>query len=658
MTGKISTALPLVPSDEEIMFPGRQHPAFVIAAGVRGRDADNAMWEIIRTAAPNAQRMSPVGPGFLTLDAISQVCAALLPTVRREAPELLTDERLPEGLFAIDPYRVRQIGVGHLAEAVTFAVTRRISRESHHAALVIDRIARTILEIRRRCASFADGLTLVIPGLERWDRPSLRCLYRVVLLAEPDDRLSVVATAGPASVDATEDDPLARIGPARERFFARLTATGMVRATDLPLPAEPAEPEQAPDLPDEHRELLLAMGDALVFQNYERVYYLAWHALDRAADAEERAQAHRLIGIADAQLDEFASAARELALAAGLTGDPAFKAHLHYLRGLIDTKRNYNLDGADAHYANGLAVLDADGAESVEREVERAWLHTGQALVNTLRAKAATDPTERQRLLADAFALEILAFALVRETPGAAPAYLRHNLMANLTFLLEISKRFRDAVGFWRRAFEPYLAGDSKEFRTSFDARMGVLLAKAGERDRSAAVLEEARTRCQASGDRFGEEELCLKLGFVYAAAGELERAYHAYRDGLRIAHGLREADICLEALSGMLWSLAELGATEEFDALRCAVLRALPGTTVAKRLGAITDGEALTQALATAGIARPVPSPTLRAYIPGVDLEGTPTQDFNRYLIWSEGALPAALCGHRDQPMNSRGCP
>jgi hypothetical protein len=42
---------------------------------------------------------------------------------------------------------------------------------------------------------------------------------------------------------------------------------------------------------------------------------------------------------------------------------------------------------------------------------------------------------------------------------------------------------------------------------------------------------------------------------------------------------------------------------------------------------------------LTAAGLPRPVPSPKLRAYIPGVDLEGTPSRDLNRYLVWGAAA-------------------
>jgi tetratricopeptide (TPR) repeat protein len=662
MTTTTRTSSCPVPTADEIGFPALHRPAFAVLTGGDPRAAADAVSQVVRMVAPDAVTVAPVGPGFVTLDGIAAVRAALLPVVRREAPELLGTPWLASGLPTAGR-RAKRVGMSYLAESVTFAVTRRISRESHQAALIIDGIAGTLLRVRRTCPTFAAGMTLVIPALHAWDRPSLRCLYRMVLLAEPDDRLSVVALAS-STMDqygAGENDVRVHIGPARERFFQRLAGTGVVRI--MPLPAGPptADPDAAhpvgasgadtsaepgDNVPDAYPDLLLALGDALVFQNYERVYHLARYALERAADAEQEAQARRLVAIAQAQLDDFDAAAEGLARAAELTADPAFGAHLHYLRGLIATKRHYDLDAADRHYARGLSVLgEPEPDEDVQRRVERAWLFNGRALVLTLRAKAVGDAEARERLMRDAFDLELRAFRLVRGVPGAAPAYLRHNLMANLTFLLEISRRFDEAVSFWTRAFEAYLASDSREFRVAFDARLGLLLFKAGRRDEGVALLEKARTVAHELGDRFGEEELCLKLGYAYGAIGDPERAYHAYRDGLGIAHGLREADICLDALAGMLWSLAEAGAVDSFDALTATVLAVLPGTALAERLRALpapgSQPREPVRELTDAGLKRPMPSPKQRAYIPSVDLEGTPTHDLNRYLVWGGGALP-----------------
>ncbi|HEX6074329.1 MAG TPA: hypothetical protein VFZ32_03580 [Micromonosporaceae bacterium] len=662
MTATLSTGHYPLPSDEDVEFFGLPRAALLILTGT-GTGNDAAGWRAcvdaaVETVAPSIVRVDRVGPGYVNWGGLRQVRAALLPIVEREAPELLGEEWLDAAWKMAEPYRAREVGVGYLAEAVTFAVTRRISRESHQSAQIIDRAAQALLRLRRSCPPFGGGLTLVIDDLHAWDRPSLRCLYRMVALARPTDRMSVVgfADAMGQPADRDPDDPGSRIPAARHRFFQRMASAQPVRLvavapSDPPgagddvrgAPAEQPVEADREDVPQRYDLLLLAMGDALVFQNYERVFDLARFALHRAADPDQEAQARRLIAIADAQLDDFGLAAQNLGRAARLTPDSGFAAHLHYLTGLIATKRHYDLDSADAAYQRGLAALGDPGEEEdVARRVERAWLHNGQALVLALRAKAAPDAETRQQSLAAAFDLELRAFSLVRGVPGAAPAYLRHNLMANLTFLLEISGRFDEAVSFWRRAFETYLAGDSREFEVAFDARLGLLLVKAGKVDDGVAVLQQARQVAEQVSDQFGEEELCLKLGYAHTAQGDHRKAYLCYLDALRLGSRLREPDICLDALVGMLWALADAGAREEFTAVCGIVARAVPDSPLAQRLTEATGAELdLAEALTTAGVLRPRPSPKLRAYIPGVDLEGTPTQDLNRYLVWGEGRLP-----------------
>lgn len=638
MTTTFNTSQRSVPTAAEIAFSALRRNAFLVVRGDAGADTVDT---IVHTVGPGEVCVAAVPPGFGTMDGMAQLFAALLPVVQREAPDLVTAEQLESGLFTMNPYRARKVGVGYLAESVTFAVTRRISRESHQSALIIDAAARTLLAILRGCPTFARGMTVHVADLHRWDRPSLRCLYRLVLLAEESDRLTVVGCAPPSGGEVDADDPVTRIGAARERFLTRLAATGVVRMLDGADVAGAGgagtrhEPEDG--LPDRYDELLLAMGDALVFQNYERVFHLGRYALDRAADGEQEAQARRLIGIADTQLEDFASAGHNLERAAALTTDVPFAAHLHYLRGLIATKRQYDLETADDFYARGQRLLEVPpgGGDPVGWRIERAWIHNGRALVNALRAKGLADVTARERLIADAFDLELRAFALVRGVPGAAPAYLRHNLMANLTFLLEISGRFTEAVRFWRGAFEAYLASDSKVFQVTFDARLGVLLVRAGETEEGIRLLQNSRAVAHETGDRFAEEEVCLKLAYAYDANGELGRAFDAYAASLRIAHELREADICVEALSGMLWALADEGQRDGFAALRDAVIDALPGTDLAAKLRGRPDPDDPPGLLRAAGVRKPMPSPKLRAYIPGVDLEGTPTQDLNRYLAW-----------------------
>jgi tetratricopeptide (TPR) repeat protein len=648
-----------------LLAPPHPLTIFCGAPSGGGSQASDLLWQVIESVAPNPLRIGEVGAGFESFSGIHAVLAAVLPIAEKEAPELVEQRMTALEDMSSAPRLLKHMGVSHVAESITFAITRRIGRESHHSALIIDRLARAMLETMRRCPSFRGGTTLFIPDLERWDRPSLRWLYRVALLAGPGDRLSAIAaSAGPASTDDdfgadAENAPLDedRITWARSRFFARLYDLPAVRVR----PAVPhGLPTGADDhgqdwgeavLPEHFKDLLLTIGEALSYQNYERVYQLAYQTLAKARDPEQEAQTRRLIGIAHAQLEDFGSAEREISRAAALTADRAFGAHLEYLIGLIATKRVYNMDLALRHYQRGLDVLGPGPDRSAERRVERAWLLNGQALVMTLKAKQGSSGEDRDEKFKQAFAQEFEAFDLVKDLPGAAPSYLRHNLLANLTFLLEISQRFEEAVTFWRRAFERYLAADSHAFEATFNTRLGLLLFKAGRREEGIATLERARELCAGEGDGFLEESVCLATGYAYAKSGQHDRALRAYLAGRELSWRLRSLDSVCAHQAGILCCLAAMRAIDEFDQVRQQVLESLPGTVLAARLAAAApDGSESDpgQFLTAAGIVLPLPSPKLPAYIPEVDLEGIPAQDLNRYLVWSSGPFGPGRGGGR----------
>ncbi|MHB8464126.1 MAG: tetratricopeptide repeat protein [Acidimicrobiales bacterium] len=580
---------------------------------------------------------------FHTFEGIARLLKLLSPIVEHEAPGLLRDfgdvlgRFMPNLEHASAGRNVRQ------AETVIFAITRRISRESHHSAIEIHRLARYILEAHRRCPSLRSGLTVVIPDVERWDRPSLRCLHRVARLALPEDRVTVVALRaewrGHAKV-GTQDDALAvlsRLESARASFFRRLKEHADFRYVEVTLPRSDTRTEEV-DVHGRRRfhDLLLEVGMALTYQNYERVHVLCARLLTRAMNAEERAEAHRLIAIADAQLGAFTDASSQLEVAIGLTREATYAAHLHYLLGLVATKRFYDLDAAGGHYQRGLAVLATHDPDEPQARVERAWLLNGVALVATMRAKEASGVDEQRDLLRRSTALEMEAYELVRGESSPAASYLRHNLLANITFLLEIGDRFETAVEFWRRAFEQYLAADSPGFELAFQSRLGFLLLKAGRSAEAIDAWEAAVQRCRDLGDPFYRERICLALGQAALERGLCGRAADAFIEGQAVAASVRDADAFWQHSLGLMHTAAASGDVPLFEAALAATsaLASVRSITSAIREHAVSGD--LHAALADTHADLIAPATKMSAYVPDVDLEGAPAKDLNRYLVAS----------------------
>jgi tetratricopeptide (TPR) repeat protein len=609
--------------------------------------------ELARAAGYHTLEVPPAPAGFPNFGAVMCLADALRPVIAEQAPELLVTIRslLSDPAVQGSLQGARQAAdvspsspdattaAGRVAETIVFAITRRISRESHHAATRVDGLAGALLEAGRRCPALQGGVALVVPDLDRWDRPSLRCLHRLVQLSGEGDRVLVAAFATlggrPDRTSPETTDVPTRVAWARNRFLQRLAQRGSCTVVAVGPDRPAAERWEGAPLPGSDRDLLIEVGLALSYQNYERVYLACRALLERSTDADMLAQAHRLLGVASAQLQDFETATADLERALELSRRPAFRAHVRYLLGLLATKRTNDLGLAQERYAHGLRELEAIDADTAEKRVERAWLMNGQALVLTLEAKEEASPERREAMLRDSLRTELEAYELVRDRREPAATYLRHNLLSNITFLLEIKRDFAQAVEFWQRAFERYLAADHPPFLVAFNARLGLLQLKTGRAAEAVEALDTARQLCRRLEDAYYEERICVAQGYTAYQLGDLERAEAAFRDGARLAAELSQAGNYGEHVSGVLLCLARRG---DRDGVREVVehARAAPPDAEWARAIAGLDAEApdLAAALREAGIRLPFPSPKLPAYIPDVDLEGTPGRDLNKYLV------------------------
>ncbi|MFF4059139.1 hypothetical protein ACFYZ8_20115 [Streptomyces sp. NPDC001668] len=599
-------------------------------------------------AAPVLTLEEPL-PGYATFGALDRALEKVLPVARREAPELVAQYARTLVLFT-DPAERTALGrLVPLAESAALGTTRRISRESHDSAKIIDAVARFLALLPGRTAAFRRGLVLVVPGLDAWDRPSLRVLYRASLLARPEAPLTVVGLCPPRLTRETGQPTTLRqrMDALRRRFLSGLAERDGVHTVDLDTPHAPSFPHDLVDvthaLPgpgtatDRGDALLRAMGEALSFQNFERVLLIS-ESSRRLVDGELAVQLDRLSAIADAQSGDLETAKARLTAAQNSSRDPIAVAHLHYLIGLLLTKRAYDLDAAMRQYAKGRAVISDLYENTPQARVEYAWLLNGEALISAMRARSAGHPEERDALHEEAFRKAFQAFRLVRGTSGLSAFYLRHNLAANLTFLLEITSRVKEARTFWERAMESPSENEKKAFTLPYRMRTGLLLHKEGDTDGALVALEEALEVAREIEDPFYEERVLAALGHVAATTGHLERAAAAYTDGLAVAAHLRDVGAQEVHAAGLLWvaARADLG----IDGSWIHSVHAWPTTARERLAGALADGS-LAAVLDELGLRPQVPGPKLPPYIPGVDLEGAPKKDINRLLVGAD-AEPA----------------
>ncbi len=593
---------------------------------------------VAQAAAGKLVRCDSPGNDYRAHGSLSELITKILPIVEKEAPSLLTNYRsaLEQVYLPFAPHGESRRSSS--ADAVAYAIVRRISRESASFAHRIDQVARFLIDAKRACASLAGPLLIAIPDCDICDRPSLRVFYRAQRLGRRSDGITWYflfnrIPASPCEGRLPVYDIETRLRRARYLLFSRLAEELRAHKVRLTSHDDPPAISTAALSSGSLEEI----ADSLVRHNYERVYQLVGAALP-STEADTRADILRLLALADANLGDIESALTTLQESLTHCRRATLRAHLHYLIGLLYTKRFYQLDEAEAAYRLGIACLDGQpDAEQVH--LERSWLLNGIALVNSLRAKS-SPPDQRTATLEQIMRDEIAAYKIVEDQNDSGSIYLRFNLLTNIAFLLEIQERYDDAIRFWDRAFDRYLDDPSdagRGFQKVFYYRKAMLLERERKPEVAVETLLKALTLAREGGDRFGEERIVYGLAYAYWRCHEFNKALEWFSFGTNLALNNRDRRLALEHAAGALQAAAALGHT---SALRRVAETALalqdgaPWRTVLDGLARTENPLELSQLLTELKITVRPPSPKLPAYIPSVDLEAEPAVDLNRYLV------------------------
>ena len=506
-----------------------------------------------------------------------------------------------------------------LADAVTLAIMRRISRESMYTARVIETGARVLNAI----LSTSVGCPRVcVPFADRLDRPTLKVLARAMLLLDKRERfcwLWHLSSDPTVSTDAARPDPFVSARTDLLRKLIGVLSPVVSRHGDVAGLQRPRTGRTTRSDMD--------VASALVVQNYDACFLWADDLL-RDSDEVEAGEGLRLRALAAVNIGALDDALGDLAQAETSTNLPGRRAHLCYLQGLIDAKRHYSLSRSAAHYERGLSYLAAADGHAGGREdlaLERGWLLNGLALNEAilLRKEPGTAAHSSR-----AVALEREAFGLVADGEGPTRAYLRFNLLANLSLLMEMQGSYDAAIEIYTRTFD-FSQSESPEIqrrsRRGLGYRAGVLHYRAGRLSEAHRLLQDAAEQ-EAGMDNWATQERILRaLGSVALARGDADEAADVFTTGLASCRAARSAEGTHEHGRGLYSALCLAGKPRE-AAAHADALATEEGVNVANvdaREGSSPGVRA---------VLRP-PSPKLPAYIPEIDLEGIPAIDINRYL-------------------------
>ena len=502
-----------------------------------------------------------------------------------------------------------------MSDAVTFAIMRRISRESAYTARVIDLGARLLNALLIDVASEQNGVIAVVDGIDRIDRPSLKAFARAVLLL--DEKTGVTwlwrSESDPRSVH--RGDAPVDLSPESLYRWSRGSLLTLASAMTAPQFVE-AQVRLPLEAPAPRSTSHLQVSNALVVQNYDACFL--WSAHDESRRRDAQIERVRLVALAAINVGLKEAAQELLADAEAACDRPGRKAHLCYLQGLVACKRSYDLRASDEHYRRGLAVLHDGRDGQADVPLERAWLYNGLALNEAVRARRERDERAWQRALR----LEQDAFALVSSGDDAARVYLRFNLIANSAFLLEMHREYDQAIRILTRAFDfgegSPLASDAG--RQAIAYRIGALHYRAGRPSDAARHIRVAANEACFPEDWPERERVERALGLIALERGRYARAEQYFSSGLARCLSARSADGTIEHARGLNATLLARRDSQRAEEIR-EQLAAEEGVELD-----LADGQDPASALQA-------PAPKLPAYVPEIDLEEIPEIDVNRFL-------------------------
>ncbi|MCM2446905.1 MULTISPECIES: hypothetical protein [unclassified Rahnella] len=506
------------------------------------------------------------------------------------------------------------------ADAVQFAVLRRISRESVYTATVIDQVAKELNRVL--CGS--EITDAIVQDFDEIDRPSLKILCRAVLLLPNTEKLKWHWGGGDVSRSIyLENSELATKSTPRSNLLKQIFHVIIKPQVNYPPLYQAKYDTSMPVkvLKSSKPKNVLDISRALVMQNYDGCFHWAEELHDCTKDPQEKSESLRLLSLSAVNTGSYIEAISYSEQAEIITSDPVTKAKICYMAGLIYAKRLYNSNLALTQYEKGMRYLE-QVPKTPEVLVEQAWLKNGIALLNALSWKKTKNDDDYQR----AFALVNEAFWLISELENPASAYLRFNLLANAAFLMEMRGDYNAAISVFENVFERFALRDQQSARgqMTINYRMAGLRMRA--KDFNGAFLHISRVieADEVLSCPFMADHVKRLIGYYYFMTQNYNKAYFIFKEGLDITYAARLGSGLISHVTGVISTLIALGKYSEinyyFDMLNS--------------LGLDEHVVDIKDKISKNSCTPLSPLWKLPAYIPEVDLEDIPVSNLNKQLV------------------------
>lgn len=507
-----------------------------------------------------------------------------------------------------------------LANAVTYAIMRRISRESVFTSEIIDAGAKLLNKVFQENKNIKQ---VIVNKAETIDRLSLKILCRSILLLPSESSFTWHWYFTNNPLDNNNENTTDIFIYSRYLFFKKLLlicAPEIVKNDTLTKHIEKSI--------NEENKTLIDISHALVLQNYDAS--ILWsQSLINNENHEIKAETYRLLGITTINIGLIDLSLKFLNKAESITNDQCQKAHISYLQGLVIAKRKYDLFQSDLHYMRGVQYLVNSKDSDIERtNLEKAWLNNGLAMNETLRAKNEASETEKQLKFEKAFFLVHDAFKLIESSTSSASIYLRFNLIANSAFLMEIQREYALAISTFTRTFKISESQDTwhgRSWKSTLGYRLASLYLKSGQNEKALDILMDIEKETAVRKNTAIYERILRCLSYTLLKMNRHSEAQRFYNIGLNICLQDRSAIGAIEHFKGLCITYYNLNDYQNITSL----IKALEKEDF---INSIVDTESNNYDW-LAQLSVSIPSSKLPAYIPEIDLEDTPEIDLNKYL-------------------------
>ncbi|MGE6631742.1 hypothetical protein [Bacillus sp. NPDC077027] len=500
------------------------------------------------------------------------------------------------------------------SDSVLYSVIRRISRESNASMNILNDLCMANLDlIYKVIEDTKSKFAIIVNNAELLDRGSLRFFTQLIKISTKKEFVLIwnfkQNVLNDSTVESSNIEDIFING--RFDIFKRVANNAnpaITMSADIPAYGEKINWGDFPF----GSSLIDESAKALITQNYDRALLICKKQLD----SEKKSDTFKIIGLVCSNIGYYKIAYKYFLMALSCCEEAEEKTHLNYLCGLIATKRLYDFKLARKHYNTALDIIKT--CETSQGKLEKAWVYNGLSFLDVLENSTGY----KLHKFTDILQREIEAMDLIKSSKGYGPVYLRFNLISNITFLLEINKKYEEAFTLWSNKMGEFFSNRQSDLKVAYNYRLAMLAYKCNKVDFSISILETISNLLKPKNNFYTLEKIYYSLGYINLGLERYEEAKQYFQLGI---------DACLTVKE-------KIGAYKHFVGFNKAINRKVNQNGHIEELeeyyDKIFENSEGNFKQYTISSNLEAPKTKLSSYNPIIDLEDTPKVDLNKYLI------------------------